>query len=189
MARLHLQVAVLDLGAVGAGQLHLLLIGDDLLATLTLVHHLVSRSRIFGGASTVSSTGRQVDHLLAVVDFDNGLLTQDLTRALQFAGCAASISVCCLGARFTVQGVEVRTYGIGLLSKQLSIDVGTCIFRTPVIRWYKCVVDLNDMRCVSNGEHTALLNTRTTALINCSLIFITFRAVCLADDRLASNDV
>lgn len=38
-----------------------------------------------GGASTVSSTGRQVDHLLAVVDFDNGLLTQDLTRALQFA--------------------------------------------------------------------------------------------------------
>jgi len=140
----------------------------------------------------VSSTGRHGDLLraLAVVDFDDGLLTLDLTDVLRRAGCAASFSVCCLGTRFTVQGVKVRTYGLGLLNNKLSVDVLTFILHTLVIRWYKCVVDLKDVRCVFRcGENTALLNTRTTALISCSLIFITFRAVCVADNRFASNDV
>lgn len=45
-ACLHHHVALLDLGAIGAGQLHLLLTRGGLLATLTLVHHLVSLHRI-----------------------------------------------------------------------------------------------------------------------------------------------
>lgn len=44
--------------------------------------------------------------------------------------------------RFTVQGVEWRTAGLGLLGNKLSFDLLTGIFHTLVIRGYKGVFDL-----------------------------------------------
>jgi len=140
----------------------------------------------------VSSAGCHVNrlHALTALHFNDCLLTLDLTDTAQFAGFAASVGVSCHGARFTVQGVKGRTGGLGLLGNKLSIDLLTGIFHTLVIGGYKSVVDLSDVCCVVRcGENTALLNTRPTALVRYSLIFITFRAVCVANNGFAGNDV
>lgn len=191
-ARLHDGVAVLDLGAVGAGQLHLPLTGFGFSATLALVHHGVRCCRVYGRASTVSGAGRHVDRprALAVVHLNDCLLTLDLADALRLAALAASISVSCLSARFTIRGVIVWTRGRGLLGDKLSIDLLTGVFHTLVTRWYVSAIDLNDFRGVVRcGENTALLNTLSAALFGISLVFITFSAVCVADNRSAVNDV
>lgn len=140
----------------------------------------------------MSSAGCYVDRLRAatVVRLDDYLLALDLTDTPHRTGLAASIGVTCLSARFTVQGVKGGTSGLGLLGNKLSIDLLTGVVHTPVIKGHKRAVDLNDMRRVLRcGENTSLLNTRTTARVRSSLIYITFRAVCVAENGLASHDV
>lgn len=191
-ARLHHGDGVLDLGAVGAGQLHLLLTGGGFSATLALVHHRVSCCRIYGRASTVSSAGRHVDRLwaLAALHLDDCLLALDLTDTPHLACFAASVSISCLGARFTVQGVKCWTLGCDFLGNELSIDILTCVLHTLVVGGNIRAALLNDHRFIVRcGENTARLDTLPTALARFGLIFITFGACCLADNRFAVDDV
>lgn len=140
----------------------------------------------------MSSAVCHVDRLCALTaaHLNDSLVTLDLTYASQLAGFAAAICISCLCARFTVQGVEGRTCGLGLLGDKLTIDILTSILHTLVIRWCISLIDRNDMGCVVRcSENTALPDTLSTALARYSLIFIAFRAVCVADNRCAGNDV
>lgn len=140
----------------------------------------------------MSSAGRHVDRLIAltVVHLDNCRGILDLTDTAFCAGFAASTGVSRLSARFTVQGVKGITDFLSLLGNKPFIVLLTGIFHTLLIGGYKSLTDLNDVCCIVRcGENTALLNTRATALVSYSLIFITFRTLCLTDNRSAINDV
>lgn len=161
-----------------------------LLTTLTLPQHRVRSSGVNRGAPTVAGAVAHVDGpcALAPVHLDHPGLRVNLTNAAKSTGFAASVGVCRLRSRLTVQRVEGGA-SLGRLRRlKLIVHFLTGILHTFVIG-NKRLIGLDGDGRVIDVENTVSLDTAAAALSGDFLIFITLRAVFVADHRFADDDV